>query len=158
VSGSPSESPGDAGERESAVLLRARVLAASLAAGALALAAASGFATTGQAQTHLGSVAALSGLVSPLIGFRLFAWLRERVPPDSSHSARCSAFLRATLLALGVGEGVALFGIVAYWLDAGPGALIGVVTLVILVGALWPGPERLQTFLEAAEAENGATP
>ena len=146
---------GSASEREGAALLRARVVAGSLVAGVLALAAATSLVETGRTLPHLGSVAALAGLVSPLIGFRLFAWLRERVPPGASHAERCSAFQRATLLALGVGEGTALFGLAAYWLSARPGALIGVVTLVILAGALWPTPERLESFLEAARPAGG---
>ena len=89
------------------------------------------------------------GLVSPVIGYRLYAWSRERMPPGRVAPRAAPTFLRATSLALAVTEGVALFGIVAL-LGSAPllAALIGVVTHVILAGAVWPTPERLESFLE----------
>lgn len=150
--------PDEARDRERAVLQRARLLSGAMAAGALALAAATGLAEPRPAVPVLGSAAALAGLVSPLIGYRLFAWLRERVPPGASHAERCAGFLRATLLSVAAGESVALFGIVAYWLSSALAALIGVVTLVILAGAVWPTPERLESFLHAAAPAGGETP
>jgi hypothetical protein len=145
-------------ERELAVLRQARLLSGATAAGVLALAAATSLVETRPALPVLGSAAALAGLVSPLIGYRLFAWLRERVPPGASHAERCAGFLRATLLSVAAGGSVALFGIVAYWLSAALAALIGVVTLVILVGAVWPTPERLDSFLDAAAPAAGGAP
>lgn len=150
---------GGRAERERAVLQRARRLSASMAAAALLLAAASSLIEPRGLFPVLGAAAALAGLVSPLIGYRLLAWFRERSGPGASHEAGCAEFLRATILSLAVGEGVALFGIVAYWLSAVLAALIGVVTLVILAGAIWPTPERLEAFLEAgAAAPGGAAP
>lgn len=148
----------EARERELAVLRQARLLCGAMAAGVLALAAATSLVEPRPAFPVLGSAAALAGLVSPLIGYRLLAWLRERVPPGASHAERCAGFLRATLLSVAAGESVALFGIVAYWLSAVLAALIGVVTLVILVGAVWPTPEKLDSFLDSAAPAGGATP
>lgn len=142
--------PGEADERERAVLRRASRVAGALAVGVLALAGASGFMGLRSDFPALGSLAALTGLVSPVIGYRLYAWLRERIPAGASHAARCAGFLRATELALAVGAGIALFGIVAYCLSAVFAALIGVVTHMILVGAVWPTPERLETFFHVA--------
>ena len=149
--------PDEAREEERAVLRRAVRVAGSLAAGVLALAAASGFIESRSDFPALGSLAALAGLVSPVIGYRLYAWLRERVPPGASHAVRCAGFLRATALSLAVGGTVALFGIVAYGLSSVFAALIGVVTHMILVGAVWPTPERLETFLDAAPGPAGET-
>ena len=141
-----------------AVLGRARRLSGSMVAAALLLAAAGGFVEPRGIAPVVGSAAALAGLVSPLIGYRLFTWSRERIAPGTSHEKACSAFVRATLLSLAVGEGVALFGILAYWLSAMLAALIGVVTLVILAGAIWPTPERLEAFLDAAAPADGDGP
>jgi len=46
---------------------------------------------------------------------------------------------------------------VAYWLSAVLAALIGVVTQVILVGVVWPTPERLESFLDAASGPAAET-
>ena len=145
--------------REEAMLRQARLFAGALAGGVLVLAAATSLAEPRPLVPFLGFVAGLTGLVSPVIGYRIFSWLRERLPPGATHEERCAAFLRATLLSVGVGESAALFGIVAYWLSAAPAALVGVVTLVILVGATWPTPERLESFLvDAAEPAGEAEP
>lgn len=142
-------------EREQATLRQARLIAGALAAGVLLLTALSGVVRISPSLPAIASLAALLGIVSPLVGFRLYAWLREREPARASHAVRCATFLRATILALVVTEGVAMFGIVAYWLTSEPQALIGVVTHIILVGAVWPTPERLESFLQRDGAEEG---
>jgi hypothetical protein len=93
--------------------------------------------------------AALLGLISPVIGYRLYLWSRERVPAGEKTEARCDRFLRATILALAVTEGVALFGVVAFMVGGGPFALVGVLTHLLLTGALWPSDEKLARFLES---------
>jgi hypothetical protein len=147
--------PGRA-ELERRVLGQARTIAAALAAGVLLLTALSGIVRIPGGPAAIASLAALLGIVSPLIGYRLYAWQRERDGVEGSHSRRCASFLRATVLALAVTEGVALLGVVAYWLTAEPHALIGVVTHVILVGAVWPTSERLANFIERGDAGEAA--
>ena len=134
-------------DQERAALRQARLVAVALVAGILLLTAFSGIVRISPRMPAIASLAALLGIISPLIGYRLYAWLRERDRPGSSHEIRCQTFVSAAVLALAVTEGVALFGVIAYWLTSEPQALIGVVTHVILVGALWPTPERLENFL-----------
>ena len=51
-------------------------------------------------------------------------------------------------MALGLTEGIALFGLVVFMLSAGLPALIGTATHVLLAGAIWPTAERLEAFTE----------
>jgi hypothetical protein len=143
--------PGGAGEREDEILGRARLLAAALAGGVLLLTAISGVVDVPPVTRALTAPAALLGIVSPLLGFRLFAWLRDRSATEISHAARCAAYLRATVLALSVTEAAAIFGVISFWIGGGLESLIGVVMHVILSGALWPTPEKIETFLSATE-------
>jgi hypothetical protein len=94
--------------------------------------------------------AGLLGIVSPVIGYRLLAMFEERVPAGAGLERGCQAFLRATLLAAGAGEGIALLGVVAWMLSGRLTALIGLVTHVILVGAIWPSAARLDRFIGGA--------
>jgi hypothetical protein len=134
--------------RERSAVAQARIIAAALAAGVLVLAAISGVVRLPPSLFSLATPAGLCGLVSLVIGYRLYAWLRERVPSGASHRQRCAAFVRATIVALAVTESTALFGVIVFWLSGEPIALIGVATHIILAGALWPGPERLRAFVE----------
>ena len=143
--------PVSAGERESATLKRTRLLATAMAAGVLLLTAVSGVVSIPPVTRALAAPAALLGIVSPLLGFRLFAWLRERAATETSHATHCAAFLRATLLALSVTEAAAIFGVISFWMSGRIESLIGVVMHVILSGALWPTPEKLEAFLSATE-------
>jgi hypothetical protein len=133
---------------EHPVLARTRVLAAALAGGVLLLTALGAVLEFPRALGSLAAPAALFGLVGLLIGYRLYHWLRERIPPGTPAAARQARFLRATVASLVVTEAVAIFGVVVYWYSDDPFALVGVVTHVILVGAVWPTPERLETFLQ----------
>jgi hypothetical protein len=144
-----SADPVSAGERESATLKRARLLTTAMAAGVLLLTAASGVVSNSPVTRALAAPAALLGIVSPLLGFRTFAWLRERAATQTSHGTRCGAYLRATVLALSVTEAAAIFGVISFWMGGGIESLIGVVMHVILSGALWPTPEKLEAFLAA---------
>ena len=127
-----------------------RTVAAALAAGVLVPTALSAVLDFPPRLTYLVGPAALIGLVGLLIGFRLYHWFRDRIAPEASEQARHAAFLRATVASLAVTEAAALFGIVVYWFSGTPFALVGVVTHVILVGAVWPTPERLEVFLDAS--------
>ena len=90
-----------------------------------------------------------------MLGYRLFAWFRERSATQTSHATRCDAFFRATVLALAVTGAAAIFGVVSFWMSGRIESLIGVMTHVILSGALWPTPEKLEAFLSES-AENSA--
>jgi hypothetical protein len=135
-----------------ATVARARLIAGALVAGVLLLTTASGLirATAGLGGTVI--PAAVLGAVGPVIGFRLYLLTRDRIPRDAPDDRRRAAYLRAVLLALAVTEAAALFGVVVHGLTGNPLALIGVLTHVLLAGAIWPAPERLETFLESPSA------
>ena len=99
----------------------------------------------------------LIGLVSPVIGYRLYLLRRERVPTGASRTEACRAFLHAGIVALAVTQGAAILGLVGYALSGTLSALSGVLTHVLLVGAIWPAPERLESFLgrEASPPADG---
>lgn len=134
------------------IVARARVIVLALTLGVLAFAALGEFIGARTGPRALVAPAALAGVVSPVIGYRLYHWLQERGRTSATVEARCAAYLRATVVAVAVTEGVALFGVVAYLLSGEIAALIGVVTHVVLAGALWPTPEKLTSFTSGAEA------
>lgn len=139
-------------EAAGATLRQARLVFAALTAGAVIPLAAGGWIDPPGTVPGLGFAASLIGLVSPVIGYRLYALQRERVPSDAEPTRRCQLFLRAGIVALAVTEGAALFGVVSYMLSGTLSALSGVLTHVLLVGAIWPTPERLDAFLGDADA------
>ena len=49
--------------------------------------------------------------------------------------------------------GIALFGIVAYLLSGAFAALVGVATHMILIGAVWPTPGKLESFLDTRSSQ-----
>jgi hypothetical protein len=144
-----------AADRERETLGQARLVTAGLAAGVLILTALSGVVNPAQRVTVLVAPAALLGLAGLLVGYRLYARMRDAIPVDAPHGARCATFLRATIVALAVTEGAALLGVVAFWLSEDPLALVGVVTHLILVGAVWPTPERLESFVSPDAGSGG---
>ena len=149
----PEARNGGAGRRST--LSTARVVVGAGAVGPLILA---GIAEWIEIEVQLPQLvlpAALLGVVSPLIGFRWTAMIREKLRPSSGEAESCAAFLRATFSAMAVGEAIALFGVVAYLLSDRPLALIGVVTQFILGGAIWPTDERLDHFVAGAGVEPG---
>ena len=94
-------------------------------------------------------------MVSLVIGYRLYQLLKSRIPPEADTAARCGTYLRANILAIAVTEGAGLLGIVVH-ADTGEWpALVGVVTHVILAGAIWPSREGLETFLDPRAASSG---
>jgi len=91
--------------------------------------------------------AALAGLVAVVIGFRVYHAILGR----GRGAHRREAFMRATIVALSITEGAALFGIVAYLLSGNPTTLFGVASHVLLTGAIWPSACRLEVFLASDE-------
>lgn len=129
-------------------LSHSRIIVAGLVVAVVALAAISNqFAPVGTSAGFLVAPAGLLGLVSPVVGYRLYLMIRERVPAGSGTAAGCNAFLRATIAALAVTEGIALFGVVVFMLTSRLPALLGAATHVLLAGAIWPTPERLEAFI-----------
>jgi len=133
-----------------ATLRQARTVATSLAGGILLFAVVAVMLRPTPATSALAPPAGLAGIVSPLIGYRLYSWLRERVPGSAGPAQRRAAFLRATLLSLSVTDVTAAFGLVVYLFTEAPSTLIGVASHVILTGAVWPTEERLESFLRGA--------
>jgi hypothetical protein len=91
--------------------------------------------------------AGIVGIVSPAIGYRLFHWFGERLPQGAGDTEREASFLRASVLAVSVTEGSALLGIVTFAMTGALTAMIGVVSHMILTGALWPTEDRLEFFV-----------
>jgi hypothetical protein len=100
--------------------------------------------------------AALAGLVSPVIAYRSYSVLGARTSPDAALGVRCEAFQRVTVVALSVTAGVALFGIVIYVMSSDLAAMTGVVTHVLMSGAIWPRRVRLESFLDSGPPWDGA--
>ncbi len=129
-------------------LATAVIALAAMTGGVLILTVISGFLEPFVVELqYLVAPAALLGLISPIIGYRLYVRMRDRIPVDADDNFRRQRFLMATVLAAAITESVALFGVLAFMLSSGFAGLIGVVTHVILVGAIWPTWERLATFM-----------
>ncbi len=128
-----------------AALLRARIVAGTLAAGMLVLAAVLTQIDLGGNVSSLTLPAGLFGLVGPVIAYRLYYYRS-----DQAISARLqddgAAFLQAQILALAIAEAPGFFGCIVYALSREPMALTGVLTFVIFVGATWPSTERVDAF------------
>lgn len=125
-----------------------RTVMVALLLGVVALtAAAVAFAPLGVVLPQVAVPAALAGLVAPAIGYRVYLGVRAVRPGATSRRERAAAFRRATILSAAVTESAAMLGIIAYVMSADWAALTGVVTHVILVGAVWPSRERLESFV-----------
>ena len=90
--------------------------------------------------------AGVIGLIAPVLAYRLYQLQRERVAVGASVTERCAAFARASILAVAVTEGAAMVGLVAHLLGGAVAPLVGVATHVLLVGAIWPTPQRFALF------------
>ena len=86
-------------------LSRSRIVAAALVGTVLALAAIATQVEPTGAVRFLVAPAGLLGLVSPVMGYRLYLMIRERVPAGTDAAAGCNAYLRALVVALGLTEG-----------------------------------------------------
>jgi len=120
---------------------------AAITAGVLVMTIVSAFVKLSSGLSVLVSPAALLGILSPVIGYRIYLALRRRTPQEAGIEQRCQRFFTATIVAMAVTEGIALFGVVAFMLSGAPACLIGVLTHVILAAAVWPTPERLELFM-----------
>ena len=138
-------------------LRQARVVFVASIASVLVLLAIGGWIDPPGRLMGLAFPVSLIGLVSPVIGYHLYLLLRERVPTGASRTEACRCFLRAGIVALAVTQGAAILGLVGYALSGTLSALSGVLTHVLLVGAIWPTPERLESFLgrEASPPADG---
>jgi hypothetical protein len=134
-----------------------RTVAAVLLAAVLALAAIAIRMRPGTGALRLLVVpAALAGLVAPVIAYRLYSRVGARAAPEADIGARCGAFQQATVIALAVTGGAALFGIVTYVTSSDLAVMTGVATHVLLTGAIWPTRVRLESFLESGPPRGGA--
>jgi hypothetical protein len=123
-----------------------RLIALALVLGPLVFWIVAHFIRIGSGGDYLVMPAVLFGLVSPVIGYRIYLKVRERRPSGSDEAK--DAFLRANILALAITEAAALFGCVAYLISYNPLTYIGYLMHVLLAGAIWPNEFRLQQFLE----------
>jgi hypothetical protein len=130
-----------------ATLIRSSIVIGAITVGPLLITIVSAFVRFSSELQYLVAPAALLGIVSPVIGFRVHLGLKRRVPPDAGLEQRCQRFFTATIMPLAVTESIALFGVVAFMLSGAPASLIGVLTHVILAAAIWPTPERLEHFM-----------
>lgn len=135
---------------EDRVLTATRTVVAALLVAVLALAAIAYRINPGTGDLRVLVIpAALAGLVSPVMAYRLYSVLGARTPPDAALGVRCEAFQRATVVALSVTAGAALLGIVTYAMSSDLAAMTGVVTHVLLSGAIWPSRIRLESYLDS---------
>jgi hypothetical protein len=125
-----------------------RIVSAVLVSG-LALAAVAVFLGPQARFPVLVLPAALIGLVSPVIGFRIPLWIRDRMAAQEPAAGRCATYVRATACAVAVGDAAAIAGSIAYVVSGEPISLVGVATLVLLAGAIWPNEERVRAFVES---------
>lgn len=132
------------------VLTATRTVAAALLVAVLVLAAIAYRISPGTGDFRVLVIpAALAGLVSPVIAYRLYSVLGARTSPDAALGVRCDAFQRVTVVALAVTAGAALFGIATYAMSSDLAAMTGVVTHVLLSGAIWPSRVRLESYLDS---------
>jgi hypothetical protein len=125
----------------------AGIVVAAMTAGVLLLTVISGFLDVASGLEFIVAPAVLLGLLSPVVGYRLYCRMRERLPREADDAYRCRRFLAATIIAAGISESIAILGIAAFLLSGSFAGLVGVVTHVILVGAIWPSQEKLAAFL-----------
>jgi uncharacterized membrane protein len=134
-------------EADRETLQRARLIVGALIGGVLILTALSGWMPRADGLVGLVVPAAVVGAASPVVAFRLYHLLRERITPTATDAVRRETYLRANVLAFAITEGAALFGVIVFALTDAPLALIGVAMHVLLAGALWPTEEKLAGFV-----------
>ena len=136
-------------DARSRALMQAQLIVGLSVGGVLLLTAAGSLFDLARLLPGMAPPIGLLGLISPVIAYRLYLLEKERIPPEADVLRRSRVFVRANLIAVAVSEFVALLGVVAYVLSGRPVALLGVLTMVLLVGAIWPSPERLESFCSA---------
>jgi hypothetical protein len=125
---------------------RARLPAASLLSGVLVVWVAVYLVPGEPARAAWAGAASLLGLVSPVIGYRLYGWLESRVSPGTGPAGIDRAWIRATVYALAVTGAAALLCAIAFLLTRDPTTHLGPAMHVLLTGALWPSSERRNAF------------
>ena len=130
-----------------AVVARLRLIAAAMAGGVLLLAGLAVALTVEPVPFIFRSSLPLGliGLVWLVAGWRLFQHLTEK-SADQGGDGWLQRYEFATLLVFGISEGVAMLGAVWFMLGAEPIAATGVVTHLVLLGALWPTAEKAAAF------------
>ncbi|MCP3982531.1 MAG: hypothetical protein GY716_24795 [bacterium] len=129
-------------------LVRGRLIVGLPPVVVLLLTTASVWLAGGVRASFLVMPAMLLGLVSPVLGYRTYLYLRDRPAAETDPAARVRVFEQANLAASGLATSIAALGWIAFTLSGRPEALAGVATQVIVAGAVWPTPERLEGFLE----------
>ena len=130
-----------------ATLIRSSLVVGAITVGPLILTIISAFVRLSSELYYLVAPAGLLGIVSPVIGYRLYLGMRRRMPPTADLEQRCRSFFTATIAPLAITEGIALIGVVAFMLSGAPACLIAVLTHVILAAAIWPTQERIEQFM-----------
>lgn len=151
----PIESPQAGGPPERVAVGRARVRAAVLVLAVLIPTAFSGVLPLQARVESLAMPVALAGLVGPVIGYRVYLLLGERVGSDSTVPERCRSFVRATTYALAITATTAVAGATLFALTHRITTLAGVLGHLLLAGAIWPSAERLESFLDTSPAADG---
>lgn len=131
-------------------VMRTRVMVAALVGGVLTLLFVATFFSLNTPVTFLIFPVGLIGLISPVLGYRLYLYVRSKVADAADIEGRAGSFVRATLTAMAVTEGIAFCGVVVYMLTGGALALTGVLTHLLLAGAIWPTREKLDLFLDSS--------
>jgi len=132
-----------------AAVQAAKWAAAGMSASLLVLAAMTELFDPSPRAPFLAIPAGLLGIVSVVIGHRVYEWMRSRLEKGASQAEASRTFFVATVAALGVTEAAGLFGLVAYLLSGHVGALTGLLTHVILAGAIWPSSDRYEAFVDS---------
>ena len=132
---------------------RARAMAAAWVGGVILVTAFSGQLPRVPAVAVLVLPAAVMGAVSPVIGFRLYLLLRERIAPETGPAERRRLYIRAVSLALAVTALAAIFGVIIYGTTGELITLIGPFMHILLAGAIWPTDDRLEAFVDPPAIE-----
>lgn len=138
--------PAGASSAAEAAVSSARWLALVTTAGLLVFASAAEWIPIDTHWTAVAFPAGLFGLLAPVIGFRLYEWLRSRGGDPETELEAGKRFSNATLLALAVTEAAGALGVVAYLFSGRLVALTGLLTHVLLAGAIWPSMDRFELF------------
>ena len=92
------------GELASETLRRTRYVVISAVSAVLLATAAIALLPASSRWAGLAPPAMLVGLVSPVIGYRLYLWQRERAASREGMKERCRAYFRATVTSLAAAE------------------------------------------------------
>ena len=136
---------GRAGEAVPGVLARSQRRCAGLVGLILVLTVIGSLGGPRSGPVYLTPPVGLIGLVSLPIGYRFYLWKRDQAAGESTGP---HAFSRATLQALSITAAAGLAGVAVFAMTGEVAALLGVAAHLLLSGAIWPSPERLESFLD----------